>query len=369
MDIERVVDFTITLVSLGGSAYLAYHVLKRAGFIKPKTKIRIRGKMVSLGQAEMECFSSTAVDPSQLETTFDMVGGHEAIKATILRNVVFPFHRPDLFPVGTLRSPPKGLLLYGPPGTGKTMLAKAIAKEADAFFMDVRIESLFSKWVGESEQNTAAIFCLAKLCQPTIIFIDEIDSLLSERGHSAEAPVYSNAKTIFLRHWDGFHSSNDRIVVIGATNMPHVLDAAVLRRMPIQIEVPLPTAGERQTILKTILCDENTDMCDLETIVQWTDTYSGSDLRALCVDACSHMIYEAVRRGNPEVTMKLTMAHFEESLRQQNASKAKKSPEKEEAFCPIPESWSDVAGVSQEKLRRALPLALMLVNCMPSPML
>eukprot|EP00760_Papus_ankaliazontas_P024388 PhM_4_TR2282/c0_g1_i1/m.15139 len=384
MDIDRLIDIGITMATLGITGYLGYATLKKMGIVKNHTTLTIRGRKVRLSQAEVELFCECAVDPRSITTTFDDIGGHEDIKEKIQRNVVFPFNHPELFPVGSLRTPPKGLLLYGPPGTGKTMLARAIAREANAFFMDLRIESVFSKWVGESEQNAAAIFTLARLCQPSIIFVDEIDSLLSDRGGDSGSnggPVYNNAKTIFLRHWDGFHSSNDRVVVVGATNMPQVLDPAVLRRMPVQVEVHLPTAEERRSILTVTLSQEDTSGLDFGALVRETAGFSGSDLRGLCVDACSLMVFDAVKNGKVNATTQrpemlcLSMRNFEVAMRERNKKgfRARTSyynatgstrTAVEEAAAEAYENNNN-ATVTPEKLAKAMPIAMMLAQMIP----
>ena len=132
--------------------------------------------------------------------------------------VLLPAIRPDLF-VG-LRAPPKGLLMYGPPGNGKTLMARALANEApEANFFNISASSLTSKWVGEGEKTVRALFAVAAVVQPAIIFVDEVDSLLSTRKESDDA--IWRLKTEFLVQLDGIASNpNDRIVLIAATNMP-----------------------------------------------------------------------------------------------------------------------------------------------------
>ncbi|MFH4977977.1 hypothetical protein AB6A40_004686, partial [Gnathostoma spinigerum] len=128
-----------------------------------------------------------------------------------------------------LLSPPKGALLYGPPGCGKTLLARAIAKAANARFINLQVSILTDKWYGESQKLAAAVFSLARKFQPTIIFIDEIDSFLRSRqvdDHEATAMM----KAEFMSLWDGFVSSDSLVIVMGATNRPGDVDKAILRR-------------------------------------------------------------------------------------------------------------------------------------------
>merc|ERR1711970_912507 len=165
--------------------------------------------------------------------------------------VLLPAVRPDLF-IG-LRTPPKGLLLYGPPGNGKTLLAKALANEApNCNFINVSASSLTSKWVGEGERMVRAVFEVAAAIQPTIIFVDEVDSLLSTRKETDDA--IWRLKTEFLIHLDGIQSNpNDKITLIAATNIPHRLDQAVLRRFQKRIMVPLPTQANRVELLTNLM--------------------------------------------------------------------------------------------------------------------
>jgi ATPase family AAA domain-containing protein 1 len=140
-----------------------------------------------------------------------------------------------------LIQPPKGVLLFGPPGNAKTMIAKALARESGARFINLQVSSLFDKWYGETQKRADAIFTLAAKVQPVIIFIDEIDSLLRSRRQD-DHECTSIMKTQFMAQWDGLSSnkSNNRVVVIGATNRPNDVDAAILRRMPQMFYIGLP---------------------------------------------------------------------------------------------------------------------------------
>ncbi|KAK2951909.1 putative Vacuolar protein sorting-associated protein 4A [Blattamonas nauphoetae] len=160
--------------------------------------------------------------------SFDDVVGADLVKRLLSEMVLYPMKRPDLFT--GIRAPPKGLLLFGPPGTGKTLICKALAAQAQCRFFSLSASALTSKWVGEGEKLVKTLFGLAGALQPSIVFVDEIDSLLSERS-SEENEASRRMKTEFLVQLDGIGSgADDRVVFIGATNRPFDLDKALLRR-------------------------------------------------------------------------------------------------------------------------------------------
>ncbi|KAK1324825.1 Katanin p60 ATPase-containing subunit A1 [Acorus calamus] len=172
------------------------------------------------------------INPDHIDVEFDSIGGLEKVKDELYELVILPLKRPDLFSYGKLLSPQKGVLLYGPPGTGKTMLAKAIAKESGAVFINVKMSNLMSKWFGDAQKLVAAVFSLAYKLQPAIIFIDEVDSFLGQR-RSTDHEAMANMKTEFMALWDGFTTDqNARVMVLAATNRPSELDEAILRRFP-----------------------------------------------------------------------------------------------------------------------------------------
>lgn len=255
---------------------------------------KVAGREVRLTQSEHDLLDSVC-EADEIQEDFSSVGGLHGVKDTVRRSVVLPFQHPEMYPANSLRSPPKGVLLYGPPGTGKTLVAKAIARSCGATFIEVRVESLFGKWLGQSEQAVAAIFSLARKLSPCIIFVDEMDSLLSRRDYS-DNHAYSNAKTIFLRQWDGFatRERQHQVVVVGATNCPEVLDSAVLRRLPVKLRLELPTQEERLEILQILLAGEDLGNTDLQSIAARTRNYSGSDLRELCKQALLWIVQDAI---------------------------------------------------------------------------
>ncbi|XP_027692861.1 fidgetin-like protein 1 [Vombatus ursinus] len=213
------------------------------------------------------------------------IAGVEFAKTTIKEIVVWPMLRPDIFT--GLRGPPKGILLFGPPGTGKTLIGKCIASQSGATFFSISASSLTSKWVGEGEKMVRALFAVARCQQPAVIFIDEIDSLLSQRG-DGEHESSRRIKTEFLVQLDGATtSSEERILVVGATNRPQEIDEAARRRLVKRLYIPLPEASARKQIVKNLMAKEHFDLSEEEIslIVRQSDGFSGADMTQLCREA------------------------------------------------------------------------------------
>ncbi|SCV73935.1 BQ2448_6365 [Microbotryum intermedium] len=234
-----------------------------------------------------EIIAGEVVHPSEINVTFKDIGGLEPIISQLREAVIFPLCYPQVFESAAgLFGPPRGVLLYGPPGCGKTMLAKALAKESGATFINMRVSTLTDKWFGESNKLVAALFSLAKKLQPSIIFIDEIDSFMRER-RSSDHEVTGMMKAEFMSMWDGLATGNDtRILVLGATNRPNDIDAAILRRMPKRFSIKLPDSQQRRNILTLMLRDIKLDPSfSMDSLVRRTDGLSGSDLKEACRNA------------------------------------------------------------------------------------
>uniref|UniRef100_A0A7N0UYW2 microtubule-severing ATPase n=1 Tax=Kalanchoe fedtschenkoi TaxID=63787 RepID=A0A7N0UYW2_KALFE len=250
----------------------------------------------------VEMINTVIVDRSP-SIKWDDVAGLEKAKQALMEMVILPTKRKDLFT--GLRRPARGLLLFGPPGNGKTMLAKAVASESEATFFNVSAASLTSKWVGEGEKLVRTLFMVAISKQPSVIFIDEIDSIMSTRV-ADENEASRRLKSEFLVQFDGVTSnSDDLVIVIGATNKPQELDDAVLRRLVKRIYVPLPDENVRRLLLRTKLKGQAYSLPggDLERLVKETEGYSGSDLQALCEEAAMMPIREL---GSNILTVKAT---------------------------------------------------------------
>ncbi|XP_018412569.1 PREDICTED: spastin [Nanorana parkeri] len=223
---------------------------------------------------------------------FTDIAGQELAKQALQEIVILPSIRPELFT--GLRAPARGLLLFGPPGNGKTMLAKAVAAESNATFFNISAASLTSKYVGEGEKLVRALFSVARELQPSIIFIDEVDSLLCER-REGEHDASRRLKTEFLIEFDGVQSGgDDRVLVMGATNRPQELDEAVLRLFTKRVYVSLPNEETRLLLVKNLLSKQGNPLTqkELAQLARQTEGYSGSDITALAKDAALGPIRE-----------------------------------------------------------------------------
>ncbi|XAR70237.1 Adenosinetriphosphatase [Bertholletia excelsa] len=237
------------------------------------------------------------IPANEIGVTFEDIGALDDIKESLQELVMLPLRRPDLFGGGLLK-PCRGILLFGPPGTGKTMLAKAIAREAGASFINVSMSTITSKWFGEDEKNVRALFTLAAKVSPTIIFVDEVDSMLGQRSRAGEHEAMRKIKNEFMTHWDGLLTKQgERILVLAATNRPFDLDEAIIRRFERRIMVGLPSADNREKILRTLLSKEKVDEAlDIKELATMTEGFSGSDLKNLCTTAAYRPVRELIRQ-------------------------------------------------------------------------
>ena len=229
----------------------------------------------------IEQLKDNIVPADSSTTTFSDIKGQKETKKAITDNIILPIMNPDLFT--GIREPSRAILLYGPPGNGKTLLAKALAGQIQRTFFNISASSLMSKFMGEGEKLMKGLFALAEELGPSIIFFDEIDSLLSSRG-SGEHEASRRMKTEFLVQFDGVGSStNGDVLIIAATNRPFDLDDAVLRRFTKKIYVGLPDSEARRAIIEHLFKDEKWKISkdDFKKLIASLDGYSSSDLTAL----------------------------------------------------------------------------------------
>ncbi|KAL0227572.1 hypothetical protein RCL1_003716 [Eukaryota sp. TZLM3-RCL] len=218
------------------------------------------------------------------------VAGLDLAKEALREAVILPMRLPHLF-TGK-RTPWKGILLYGPPGTGKSYLAKAVATEVDSTFFSISSSDLVSKWQGESERLIKQLFELARANKPSIVFIDEIDSLCGARSDN-ESEASRRIKTEILVQMQGVGNVSDGILILGATNLPWNLDSAIRRRFEKRIYIPLPEPIARTTMFKIHIGNTPNQLqdSDYQDLGDRTEGFSGADINILVRDA----LYQPVR--------------------------------------------------------------------------
>jgi len=244
-------------------------------------------------------------------TKWEDIGGVDNVKRDLKEAVEWPLKFPDSFTRMGI-NPPKGVLLYGPPGTGKTLLAKAVANESEANFIQVKGPSLLSMWVGKSEEGVRKIFERARQVSPCVVFFDEIDSLAGKRGASMSggAKVTENVLNQLLAEMDGIEDLTN-VIVIGATNRPDILDPALMRpgRFDRIVYVPVPTKEGRLKIFdihtKNMPLDKSVK---LDKLAEETDGYTGADIEALAREAAMLALRENID------TKQVTKKHFDKAM-------------------------------------------------------
>ncbi|EEY58411.1 ATPase AFG2 protein [Phytophthora infestans T30-4] len=221
------------------------------------------------------------------------IGGQDALKQALREAVEWPLQHPEAFTRMGIR-PPKGVLLYGPPGCSKTLAAKALATESGMNFIAIKGPELFSKWVGESEQQVREVFRKARAASPTVVFFDEIDALASTRGAGGSSSASDRVLSQLLTELDGLEPLK-RVLVVAATNRPDLLDPALMRpgRIDRALYVSPPDVPAREQILrihtrKTPLASD----VSLTELAIATARFSGAELQALCREAALHAVEE-----------------------------------------------------------------------------
>lgn len=264
----------------------------------------------SFAAEEMELATAIERDivVANLNVKFEDIGGLADAKRAINEAVVLPLLLPEFFT--GLRKPWKGVLLFGPPGTGKTMLAKAVASCTENItFFNCSSATLTSKWRGESEKLLRALFVTARARVPSILFFDEIDSLLSQRGSSAEHEASRRFKSEFLIHMDGLLSDArpeeqasqvGHLLVLATSNAPWDLDEALRRRLERRIYIPLPDEAARLRMFQHHLKDIHlSDDVDVSALAARSEHYSGADIQLICRDASLNPMRRMVEGLSP----------------------------------------------------------------------
>lgn len=263
---------------------------------KPKSKPGAKGDGDGDGedpeQAKLRSGLNSAIIREKPNIKWTDVAGLESAKQALQEAVILPVKFPQFF-TGK-RKPWRAFLLYGPPGTGKSYLAKAVATEADSTFYSISSSDLVSKWMGESEKLVSNLFQMARECAPSIIFIDEIDSLCGQRGEGNESEASRRIKTELLVQMQGVGNNDQKVLVLAATNTPYALDQAIRRRFDKRIYIPLPDLKARQHMFKVHLGDTPNNLTegDFEDLARRTDGFSGSDI-SVCV---KDVLFEPVRK-------------------------------------------------------------------------
>ncbi|KAF8736096.1 hypothetical protein AX14_000891 [Amanita brunnescens Koide BX004] len=236
---------------------------------------------------------SGAILTEKPNVRWDDVAGLEGAKASLKEAVILPIKFPHMF-TGK-RTPWRGILLYGPPGTGKSFLAKAVATEAKSTFFSVSSSDLVSKWQGDSERLVKQLFELARESKPAIIFIDEIDSLAGTRSES-ESEGTRRIKTEFLVQMNGVGHDDTGVLVLGATNIPWLLDNAIKRRFEKRIYIPLPGPDARRQMFQLHVGTTPNELTpkDYRLLAEKTDGYSGSDIATVVRDALMQPVRKVI---------------------------------------------------------------------------
>ena len=251
---------------------------------------------------------------------WDDIGALEDAKQELKEAVEWPLKYSKVFSHMNAK-PPRGILMYGPPGTGKTMLAKAVATESEANFISVKGPEFLSKWVGESEKAVRETFRKARQAAPCVIFMDEVDSITSERGTGSDSNVTERVISQLLTEMDGLSALHD-VVVIAATNRPDIIDPALLRpgRFDKSIYIGTPDRESRKKIFEIHTRSKPlAEDVDLEELAKDTEDYTGADISAVCNEAVMIAVRKLVESGqmpsDEEIAAcKVQMEHFRAAI-------------------------------------------------------
>jgi transitional endoplasmic reticulum ATPase len=297
-DIEHLVDISHGYVGADIAALCREAAMKALRRYLPDIDLHragIPGEVLERLKVTNEDFRDAfrEIEPSTLRDVFteppnvswEDVGGMEGVKQQLREAVELPLRRPEVFARMGIR-PPRGVLLYGPPGTGKTLIAKAAAKESTANFITIKGPEVFSKWVGESEKAIREIFRKARQSAPTIVFLDEIDSIASRRGNRSDGGAGERVVNQLLTSLDSFEALEE-VIVLAATNRPDIIDPSILRpgRFDRLIYCPPPDTAARRAILAIHAKGVPLEGVDLDALAAGLEGYVGADIEALVREA------------------------------------------------------------------------------------